>query len=97
MVALTLVVGGLIVMLKLSGVFGGSNIGETVGQTKSLITSASGKISIGLTTFNGWLQTFLPFAFAKQSNGFTAFLLLFLGFIAVLDKFVIAPMFRKRM
>lgn len=45
---------------------------------------------------NAWAGSYLSFAVAKNSLGLTGFLLLFLGGIALLDRFVVMPRFRKR-
>jgi predicted anti-sigma-YlaC factor YlaD len=91
-VALTIVLGILVAVMKLSG----SPVPESVGQTQSIASTAAAKMSSALGTATQWAKTFLPFAFAEQSSGITVFALLFLGVVGMLDRFVIAPIFRKR-
>jgi len=92
--ALMIVLGLLVGVMKYFG--SGSSVTESVGQTQSMASTAAAKVSAALGAATQWTQKLLPFAFAKQSSGMTAFILLFLGFVGLLDRFVIAPFFRKR-
>lgn len=94
--ALTLVVGIALVALKFSGVFQGTGVGQSVEASRSVYTSLSSNIAVGVTTFNGWLARIFPFAFAKSRYGLTVFLIAFFGVIALMDKFIFMPMIRKR-
>ncbi|MBI1805721.1 MAG: hypothetical protein HYR76_01565 [Ignavibacteria bacterium] len=94
--ALTIVIGIALMALKFSGVFQGSNIGQSIEATRSVYTSAGSSIATGVTTFNEWVGRYFSFAFAKSSFGLTMFLLAFFGVIALLDKFIFMPMSRRR-
>ena len=94
--ALSFIVVVLFVVFNAVGAFGGSNAGEPVTMTETAVTSISNSISAGVSSFGLWLENLVPFAFSKQSYGFTALVVVVLGIVAMLDKFVLNPMWRKR-
>jgi len=85
-----------VVAMKYFGAFEGSDL----QQSASTIQSASGKftseLSKGIDAFDAWLGKYFSFAFAKTSYGLTAFLVFFFGAVALVDKYVLLPMMRKR-
>jgi anti-sigma factor RsiW len=96
LLALTFVLGVLFAVLQLSGVFQGSQVQPSVEATQSAYVKLGGSVSAAIGAFNGWLEKYFSFAFAKSSYGLTVFLLLFLGAIALLDRFLLMPMMRRR-
>jgi hypothetical protein len=91
-VALTIVLGVLAAVMK----FSGSGVPESAGQAPSMASAALVKVSAALGSATAWVQKVLPFAFPKQGYGITVFVLLFLGLVGMLDRYVIAPLLRKR-
>jgi hypothetical protein len=56
-----------------------------------------GKYSSGMSAaFSNWLNAYGSFAFAQSTFGLNAFFVLFLGGVALLDKFLFLPWFRNR-
>jgi hypothetical protein len=96
-IALSFIVVVLVLVFKVTGTFAGSNIGEPVTISETFVTSVNNSISAGVSSFSLWLEKFFPFAFSKQNYGFTALVVVVLGVVAMLDKFVFAPIWRKRM
>lgn len=96
-VALSFIVVVLVLVFKVTGTFAGSNIGEPVTMTETFVTSLNNSVSAGVNSFSLWMEKFFPFAFSKQNYGFTALVVVVLGVVAMLDKFVFAPIWRKRM
>ena len=94
--ALTFVAGVLIVALKFTGKFDTTELGQTSAATQEVYKQLGGGVSAGLHAFNTWVGSYLSFAFAKNTYGLTAFIFIFLGAIALLDKFLIMPMMKKR-
>jgi len=93
---LTLVVGALVIALNYAGGFHSSGIQETVTTGQSIYHSMAEKTSGGISAFNSLLTQYLPFAFARDAYSLTTFLIAFFGAIALLDKFIFAPMLRRR-
>jgi anti-sigma factor RsiW len=94
--ALTFVAGVLILALKVTGKFDSTELGQTSVATQEVYKQVGGGVSTGLQAFNSWVGNYLSFAFAKNTYGLTAFIFIFLGGIALLDKFLIMPMMKKR-
>lgn len=94
--ALALVVGITVTALKLTGMFEGSEIAGPGSATQSVYNDIGHGVKGGMTALNNWVSTYMSFAFAKTSYGLTAFIVVFFIFIALLDKYLIMPMMRKR-
>lgn len=95
--ALAVVSGIAIAALNYFGAFQGSQLGQSTSALQSAYGKLGHQIGEGVGTFNFWLGKYFSFAFAKSSYGLTAFIFCFFGIIALLDKFVFAPMVKKRM
>lgn len=96
LVALTLVIGIVAGVLGYFGLFEGTQVEQSVIATQSAYTVVGGKVSAGIAAMNGWLERYASFAFAGTSYGMTAFLVAFLGAVALLDKFLFMPLMRRR-
>ncbi len=94
--ALSFIVVVLFVVFNAVGAFGGSNVGEPVTVTETFVTSISNSISAGVSSFGLQLEKLFPLAFAKQNYGFTILVIVVLCVVAMLDKFVLNPLWRKR-
>jgi len=95
-VALVLVGGAVFAVLYYTGVLGGT---QEVGITTPAAQphgSLSHQLSNGVSSFNRWINTYLSFAFAKNTYAMTAFVAGFFAAIALVDKFVLMPLMRKR-
>ncbi len=95
-VALSFIVVVLVLVFKVTGTFAGSNIGEPVTMTETFVTSFNNSVSAGVNSFSLWMEKLFPFAFAKQNYGFTILVIVVLCVVAMLDKFVLNPLWRKR-
>lgn len=94
--ALVLVVGIALAVVKFSDLFGGPEIAGQVTDTQSAYHNIGQEVKGGMTALNEWISTYMSFAFAKNRYGLTAFILIFFGCIALLDKYLIMPMMRRR-
>ena len=90
--ALAIVIGVVVAALKFAGVFNTPEIRQTTAATQNVYH----QIGLGVQTFNSWMSKYFSFAFAKNTYGLTAFVFMFFGVIALLDKYVIMPRMRKR-
>ena len=84
-------------VLQMTGTFQGSDIQQSISYTQSASAKAGSAISEGINALNAWSQKYLSFALAKGNYGITLFLLAVFGVIALLDKFLVMPMIRKRL
>jgi hypothetical protein len=96
-VALVLVTGIVYVVLKLTGSFEATGVGQSITATQSVYNSVSNRISTSISTFNSWMKTLLPFLYAKSSYGMTVLLLVLFGVVAIVDRYIFAPMLRRRL
>ena len=93
---LVFIVGTVYAALKYTGMLEGSGVGESVTATKSAYNSVTTQFSNGITTFNGWLKNLFPFLYTRSSYGLSAFLIVLFIVVAILDRFIFIPIFRKR-
>ncbi len=70
----------------------GQNSGEGV---RTLFQFADKYSAVGIQSVNDWVGKYL--AFMKGRGGLTGFLILFLGAIALLDKYIVMPLIRRRL
>ncbi|HUL43069.1 MAG TPA: hypothetical protein VLY03_01795 [Bacteroidota bacterium] len=96
LVAMSAVTGIVFVVLKRTGVLGGSDIGESMSATGKLADSVTHQLSGGAATLSMWLQNLLPSGFGGSSLTVAIFLLLSLAAVGVLDRFIVSPIWRKR-
>jgi hypothetical protein len=81
---------------RISGAFSTPEAQNTAGAFSGAVDTVD-KMSTGFTSvFSNWLSAYGSFAFAQSTFGLTAFFVLFLGGVALLDKFVFLPWFRNR-
>ncbi len=95
-VGLAVVVTILLVVLRLTGTVSGSDVDQSVEATRGVYDAVRSGLGTGFSAFSTWIQGYLAFAFAKSTYTLTTFLLIFLGVVALLDKFVFMPMIRRR-
>ncbi|MDI6766825.1 MAG: hypothetical protein QME52_08395 [Bacteroidota bacterium] len=93
---LFIVIGIVYGVFKFTGMLESSGVGESITATQSAYKSVADQVSTGVSAFNGWLKNLFPFLYTKSSYGLTAFLIVLFIIVALLDKFVFMPMFRKR-
>ena len=92
--ALFLVVGIALAAVKFSDLFGGP---EVAGQaSQSVYHNIGQEVKGGMTALNGWISTYMSFAFAKDTIGLSVFVLIFFGVIALFDRYLLMPMMRRR-
>lgn len=96
LLALAIVVTVTLVVLNLAGVFDTGEFRQTGVVAKGVYDKVGGSMTTGIQAFNSWISKYFSFAFANNTYGLTSFVLFFLGAIALLDKYLIMPMMRKR-
>ena len=96
LLALAGIIGVVYALLRFTGAYENSEVQQSVQFTQSIYQSVGATVTGGLTAVNTWMEKYLSFAFAKNSYGLTTFLLVFFGAIALLDKFLLMPLLRKR-
>lgn len=96
LLGLFIVIGIVYGVLKFTGMLEGSGVGKSITATQSAYNSVATEISTGVSAFNGLLKNLFPFLYAKSSYGLTAFLFVLFIIVALLDKFIFVPMFKKR-
>jgi hypothetical protein len=92
-----LVIIGVVVFLvfKVTGRLEDPAIQSSLQAGQSVYAKIGQSLTSGIGAFNHWMKTYIPFAFAGNSGLLTAFITLFLLAIALLDRFIFAPMMRK--
>ena len=95
-VALLLVSVIAVVTLNYFGAFEGSGIGESATKLQSASGWLTSELSKGTAGLTQWLEKYFPFAFGRTSYGLTVFIVFFLAVVAVVDKYLLMPMMRKR-
>lgn len=95
-IALTVVTGIAILVLRYFGVFQGSELQQSTAGVQSIYSQTTGHIAEGVKVFNGWMGKYFSFAFARTTYGLTAFIGCFLGAVALFDKYVLMPKLRKK-
>jgi len=94
--ALMIVVGIVFGAMRIAGVFEGSTLQQSAQQTQSVYSQVSGKVTSVIGVLSDWLSKYFSFAFAKSTYGLTVFLIVFFSVVALVDKFFLMPMMRKR-
>lgn len=95
--ALILIVSIIYGMFKISGVLEGSGIGESIISTQSAYETLTRGFSDGVSTFNLWIKNLFPFFYAKNNLGLTIFLVVLFIIVALLDKFILMPLVKRRL
>ncbi len=95
--ALTIVAAIVFAVFKFTGAWHETELQQTATVTQTVYNQIGGSVNEGLQTFNGWMTKYFSFAFAKNTYGLTTFILIFFGVIALLDKYVLMPMMKKKM
>jgi len=95
-VALLLVSVIAVVSLRYFGAFEGSGLDQSATKLQSVPGWFAGELSKGTSQFYHWLETYFSFAFGRTSYGVTAFIVFLLAVVAVVDKYLLMPMMRKR-
>ncbi len=86
-------VAGLIYLgLHLAGVIQTTELQQETTVSQSVYNQIGG----GVQAFNDWMAKYFSFAFAKNTFGLASFIIIFFGVIALLDKYLIMPMMKKR-
>ena len=96
LLALTAVLGVAIALLNRFGALQGTQLGESAGGIQSAYSKSSQALASGVLAFNAWMERYFSFAFAKSAHGMTIFLVCLFGATALLDKYLIVPLMRKR-
>jgi anti-sigma factor RsiW len=95
-VGLVVVTGLVFVAFTIAGAFEETELQQSTAVTRTLYNQVGSVLGAGLEGFNGWVTKYFSFAFAKSTYGLTGFVLIFFGAIALLDKYVLMPMMRRR-
>ena len=95
-VGLFLVTGIAMGALYFSGALKTPEVQNSLALSQSAYDTVSGGLKESVWTFNGWMQKLFPFAFAKNGYGLTMFLLFFFAALALLDKYLLMPLMRRR-
>ncbi len=95
-IALTVVTGIAIVVMRYFGVFQGSELQQSTPGAQSIYDQTAGYIAEGGRVFSGWGGIYFSFAFARTTYGLTAFVGCFLGAVALFDKHVLMPKLWKK-
>ncbi|MBI4548801.1 MAG: zf-HC2 domain-containing protein [Ignavibacteriae bacterium] len=94
--ALMLVTGIVLVVMYMSGALQGEELQQPIQQTQSVYNGFSSGVSSAIGALNEWISRYFSFAFARTTYGTTFFLIVFFSVVALLDKFLLMPMMRKR-
>ncbi len=95
--ALSVIVGIIFIVFQLSGTFQNPHVQQSVSSAQSLYGKTSGTLSEYLERFNEGVQKYFSFAFAKNTYGLTLFMVLFIGAVALLDRYLLIPMMKRKM
>ena len=96
LLGLFIIIGIVYSVLKFTGMLEGSGVDESITATQSAYNSVSTEVSTGVSAFNGRLKNLFPFLYAKSSYSLTVFLIVLFIIVALLDKFIFIPIFKKR-
>lgn len=94
--SLILVLAVVYSVFYLSGAIQGSDNGQLIGTVWVVGERAGTMASDGIKALNAWGGKYFSFAFAKENFNLTIFLLIVFAGAAVLDKYFLVPMMRKR-
>src|SRR5437867_6745105 len=95
--ALTLIIGIVFFALQLSGSLEGSQVQTTGSASRSMYDPIGGGISGGVSALNGWIAKYFSFPLAKDKYGLAAFLIAFFLIVALLDRYLLSPMIKRRL
>jgi anti-sigma factor RsiW len=90
------VMGLIVFFLKISGTFDTTGLGETTAATQSIARNIGSSLSGGLSIYRKWIHTIFPFIFEKEGIGVVLLLAIVLGMTGLLDKYLVAPLMRRR-
>ena len=93
--ALSLIIGVVFFALKTSGALGDTQHGEFVRSSQEWNAEISRNLSVGVGAYTAWVNKYL--SFGGNSVGLALFVAIFFGAVALLDKFVIMPVVRRRL
>jgi hypothetical protein len=95
-VALVLVVGIVYAVLSFTDSFQNSEAQSSVTSTQSLLKDIMSRLASGMRELNTVMGKLFPFSYDQNGYGLTLFLLLFFGAVALIDKYFLAPMMRRK-
>ena len=84
-------------VLQLTGSSNTSEVNEWNRVIQSSSTTVHNTVSACISDLNGWLKSVFPFLYMKSSYGLMAFLVVLFALVAILDKAVIFPIFKRKM
>ena len=96
LLALTIVTGIVGAALQLTGAYQSPEVQQSSQSAQSIYNQMSGRMATGIETLNGWLRDYVSFAFTESTTGLTIFLVAVFALTALLDKFLLMPLLRKR-
>jgi hypothetical protein len=83
-------------VLQLTGAYDTSEISKSVAVTQSVYGTIHTTVAESFTGFSKGLKSIFPFLYTEGSYGLLAFVLVLFGLVALLDKMVIFPLFKRR-
>jgi hypothetical protein len=83
-------------VLQLTGAYDTSEISKSIAATQSVYATVHTSVGDSVAGLTKGLKTLFPFLYTKGSYGLLAFVLILFGFVALLDKMVIFPFFKRR-
>ena len=83
-------------VLWYSGVLGETGTAGAAGQAQPQLDSFSRQLTGSVSALNAWINTYLSFAFARNRYLLTTFIIVLFAAVAVLDRYVLMPILRKR-
>jgi hypothetical protein len=95
-VALLLVSLIAVTSLNYFGAFEGSGLQQSASTLQSASGWLASEAATGTSLFSQWIGKYFSFALDKSSYGLTAFLVFFLAVVALVDKYLLMPMMKKR-
>ncbi len=95
-ISLAFLVGIIFVLFQYTGLLQNSEVQQTIHASKSIYSVSTSKITESVSMLNIWLQKYIPFVYQKTHYWMTTFIFLLFIIVALLDKYIIMPMIRKR-
>jgi hypothetical protein len=92
---LIIVIGMVYLGLILGGIIGGSGVEQSGGTVSAVFDKVGGDISDATSAFADWFKRVFPFFYTDAGRGL-AVVLLILALAAILDKYLLVPLFRRR-
>jgi hypothetical protein len=94
--ALALVLTIVYLVFYFTGALQGIEANQSISYTQLIYNKIETGTLQGMKSFNMWLGKYFSFAFASNTYTLSIFLAIFFSIIALFDKFVIAPMMRRK-